>query len=136
MHVSPNRSQAVLLDPIPEVRTTGAKALGRLCAGLGEEHFPQLLPWLRSMLVSDSSAVERTGAAQGLAHVLAALGDDKVAETMPDLLNSAHADSAVGREGYALLWVHMPAVLGERFETYLPDVLPILLTGLADDFEP
>jgi len=61
--------QAVLLDPIPEVRSTGARALGRLCAGLGEDHFPQLLPWLREGIAKDSSAVERSGAAQGLAEV-------------------------------------------------------------------
>ena len=49
--------QAVLHDPIPEVRSTGAKALGRLCAGLGEEHFPQLLPWLLASLSKEGSAV-------------------------------------------------------------------------------
>lgn len=54
---------------IPEVRSTGAKALGRLCAGLGEEHFPDLLPWLFASLCSDGAAVERAGASLGLAEV-------------------------------------------------------------------
>ena len=70
--------KAALHDPIPEVRSTGAKALGRLCAGLGEEHFPDLLPWLLNKLAGEGEAVERAGAAQGLAEVLSALGDAKV----------------------------------------------------------
>ena len=77
--------QAVLTDPIPEVRSTGAKALGRLCAGLGEEQIPQLLPWLLGALCHDGAAVERAGAAQGLAEVLFALGEAKLRAMLPDL---------------------------------------------------
>ena len=44
-----------------EVRSTGAKALGRLCAGLGEDQIPQLLPWLLGALCHDGAAVERAG---------------------------------------------------------------------------
>ena len=129
--------QAVLHDPIPEVRSTGAKALGRLCAGLGEEHFPELLPWLISSLSKEGSAVERAGAAQGLAEVLSALGDEKVAELLPTILDGcATPDSADAREGFSMLWVHLPAVLGKRFEPFLEEVLPVVLEGLADDASP
>ena len=70
---------------LPEVRSTGAKALGRLCAGLGEEQIPQLLPWLLGALCHDGAAVERAGAAQGLAEVLFALGEAKLRAMLPDL---------------------------------------------------
>ena len=125
--------RAVLHDPIPEVRSTGAKALGRLCAGLGEEHFPDLLPWLLNSLSKDGSTVERAGAAQGLSEVLSALGDAKFAEILPTLLEGCAAAEAQAREGFYTMWIHLPTVLGKRFEPFLEEVLPIVLEGLADD---
>lgn len=57
------------MDPIPEVRAVAARALGSLISGMGEEIFPDLVPWLLDTLKSDSSNVERSGAAQGLSEV-------------------------------------------------------------------
>ena len=124
--------QSVLLDPIPEVRSTGARALGRLCAGLGVDAFPNLMAWLRDGLRRDSSAVERAGAAQGLAEVLAALGDEAVSDELPALLAGAEDPDPAAREGHAALWTHLPRVLGPRFEHHLGAVLPVVLAGLAD----
>jgi len=59
----------VLVDPIPEVRAVAARALGSLISGMGEEIFPDLVPWLLDTLKSDNSNVERSGAAQGLSEV-------------------------------------------------------------------
>ncbi|KAF3642464.1 putative translational activator GCN1 isoform 2 [Capsicum annuum] len=56
----------VLVDPIPEVRSVAARAIGSLIRGMGEENFPDLVPWLLDTLKSDGSNVERSGAAQGL----------------------------------------------------------------------
>lgn len=57
------------MDPIPEVRGVAARALGSLIRGMGEENFPDLVPWLLDTLKSDSGNVERSGAAQGLSEV-------------------------------------------------------------------
>lgn len=57
------------MDPIPEVRSVAARALGSLIRGMGEENFPDLVPWLFDTLKSDNSNVERSGAAQGLSEV-------------------------------------------------------------------
>lgn len=57
------------MDPIPEVRSVAARALGSLIRGMGEENFPDLVPWLLDTLKSDGSNVERSGAAQGLTEV-------------------------------------------------------------------
>lgn len=59
----------VLVDPIPEVRTVAARALGSLIRGMGEENFKDLVPWLLETLKSENSSVERSGAAQGLSEV-------------------------------------------------------------------
>ncbi|XP_047169268.1 protein ILITYHIA-like [Vigna umbellata] len=59
----------VLVDPIPEVRSVAARAIGSLIGGMGEENFPDLVPWLFDTLKSDNSNVERSGAAQGLSEV-------------------------------------------------------------------
>ena len=64
----------------------------------------------------------------------AALGDDKVSELLPDILAGCADDaSAAAREGFSMLWTHLPEVLGKRFEPYLKEVLPVVLEGLADD---
>lgn len=55
-----------LLDPVPEVRTVSARALGAMVKGMGESSFEELLPWLMATLTSESSSVDRSGAAQGL----------------------------------------------------------------------
>ena len=44
--------QAALVDPLPEVRATAARALGSLLRGMGEEHFQDLVPWLLTTLQS------------------------------------------------------------------------------------
>lgn len=58
------------MDPIPEVRSVAARAIGSLIRGMGEENFPDLVPWLFDSLKTDNSNVERSGAAQGLSEVL------------------------------------------------------------------
>ncbi|KAH0625453.1 hypothetical protein JD844_014982 [Phrynosoma platyrhinos] len=54
-----------LLDPVPEVRTVSAKALGAMVKGMGESCFEDLLPWLMDTLTYEQSSVDRSGAAQG-----------------------------------------------------------------------
>ena len=39
-----------LLDPVPEVRSVSARALGAMVKGMGETSFEELLPWLMSTL--------------------------------------------------------------------------------------
>ena len=58
-----------LLDPVPEVRTVSAKALGAMVRGMGESGFKELeelVPWLMQTLTSEASSVDRSGAAQGM----------------------------------------------------------------------
>ena len=54
-----------LLDPVPEVRSVSARALGAMVRGMGESSFDDLLPWLMQTLTSEQSSVDRSGAAQG-----------------------------------------------------------------------
>ncbi|KAG9447741.1 hypothetical protein H6P81_013869 [Aristolochia fimbriata] len=125
----------VLVDPIPEVRGVAARALGSLIKGMGEENFPDLVPWLLDTLKSENSNVERSGAAQGLSEVLAALGKEYFELVLPDILrNCAHQKASV-RDGHLTLFKYLPRSLGTVFQNYLQQVLPAILDGLADENE-
>lgn len=54
-----------LLDPVPEVRTVSARALGAMVKGMGGAKFDELLKWLMDTLKTENSSVDRSGAAQG-----------------------------------------------------------------------
>ncbi len=50
-----------LLDPVPEVRSVSAKALGAMVRAIGENGLNEIIAWLMERLVSESSAVDRSG---------------------------------------------------------------------------
>ncbi|CAM8897213.1 unnamed protein product [Rhodiola kirilowii] len=125
----------VLLDPIPEVRSVAARALGSLIRGMGEEHFPDLVSWLLDTLKSEVNNVERSGAAQGLSEVVAALGTRYFELLLPDIIRNCSHQKASVRDGYLTLFKYFPRSLGVQFQKYLQLVLPAILDGLADENE-
>ncbi|KAK4487622.1 hypothetical protein RD792_005728, partial [Penstemon davidsonii] len=125
----------VLVDPIPEVRSVAARAIGSLIRGMGEENFPDLVPWLLDTLKSDGSNVERSGAAQGLSEVLAALGTEYFEDILPDIIRNCSHSKASVRDGYLTLFKYLPRSLGVKFQKYLQQTLPAILDGLADENE-
>lgn len=125
----------VLVDPIPEVRSVAARAVGSLIRGMGEENFPDLVPWLLDTLKSDGSNVERSGAAQGLSEVVAALGTEYFEHLLPDIIRNCSHQRAPVRDGYLTLFKYLPRSLGVQFQNYLQQVLPAILDGLADENE-
>uniref|UniRef100_A0A7N0VHG6 TOG domain-containing protein n=1 Tax=Kalanchoe fedtschenkoi TaxID=63787 RepID=A0A7N0VHG6_KALFE len=125
----------VLVDPIPEVRSVAARALGSLIRGMGEEHFPDLVSWLLETLKSEVNNVERSGAAQGLSEVVAALGTKYFEQLLPDIIQNCSHQKASVRDGYLTLFKYFPRSLGVQFQKYLQQVLPSILDGLADENE-
>ena len=126
-----------LLDPIPDVRSIAAKALGSLTRGLGDETLPDLRPWLVERLRSEEgSSAERSGAAQGLTEVLIASGTTRVEDVMlDDILPLKSHPEPCTREG--VLWVlnFLPPALGHGFTPLLDASLPALISGLSDENE-
>ena len=45
--------RSALVDPLPEVRATAARALRSLIQGMGATHFKDLIPWLLATLKSE-----------------------------------------------------------------------------------
>eukprot|EP01133_Synstelium_polycarpum_P018804 gene18804-22495_t len=128
--------QNVLLDPIPEVRAICARALGLLVRGMGEDNFPNLVPWLLEMVKSEAGPVERSGAAQGLSEVLASLDISRFNTLIGELLAMSSSPRPHVREGVMSMFIYTPVAFGEAFLPYLPRVLPQVLKGLADDYDP
>ena len=124
-----------LLDPIPDVRATSAKALGSLVGGVGEQELPELVPWLMETLRSEASPVERSGAAQGLAEVCLALGDDRLDEILDTALALRNQPRSAAREGLLWLLSFLPSVLAEGFASHIKTTLPVILSGLSDESE-
>ncbi|KIV90709.1 hypothetical protein PV10_05335 [Exophiala mesophila] len=123
------------IDPVPATRATGSKALGSLVEKLGEDAFPDLIPSLMSSLRTDAGAGDRLGSAQALSEVLAGLGTARLEETLPTILQNVSSTRATVREGFMTLFIFLPACFGNAFASYLAQIIPAILSGLADDVE-
>lgn len=143
--------RGTLIDAIPDVRRTSARALGALAVALGEGGLPGIVPWLVASLVAGGSgavvstslpssfgavtvlsSAERSGVAMGLAEVCTALLDDRIEDILNRVLK-AGSSSAEAREGGLMLLASMPFALGERYEDRLAMALASILRGLSDD---
>lgn len=123
----------VLVDPVPEARSTAAKSLGGLVERLGENNFPDLLDQLMSVLKSPAAQVDQQGAAQGIAEILAGLGIDRLEDLLPVILQNTSSPRVFVREGHISLLVFLPVTFGDRFSPYLGKIIQPVLSGLADD---
>lgn len=139
--------QLALLDPIPDVRSTAAKALGSLSRGLGSHSgsksdtsmVDNLRPWLIEKLRQENiTSAERSGAAQGLTEVLISSGTTVERIMLEELLPLKSHPSASTREGVLWVLTFLPSALtGANFTTaLLESSLPALLNGLSDESEP
>ena len=129
--------QASLLDPIPDVRSTSAHALGSLTRSLGEVILLELRPWLIERLRDENcSSAERSGAAQGLTEVLIAAGSAMVEGTMrTEIIPLRSHPSASTREGVLWMLTFLPPSMGQGFTPLIDVTLPALIGGLSDDSE-
>ncbi|ORY90168.1 ARM repeat-containing protein [Leucosporidium creatinivorum] len=123
----------VLIDPVPEARSTSAKSLGALVERLGEANFPNLIDDLMLVLKSPSSGVDQQGAAQGLAEVLQACGIDRLEGLLPVILSNTSNPRTYVREGHISLLIFLPVTFGDRFSPYLGRIIQPVLNGLADE---
>jgi len=127
--------QETVLDPIPDVRGTAAKALGQLVYGMGKLE-DEIVPWLLTTLKTAPSSVERSGAAQGLSEIMTALPEGKRGQLLADLLPLASHPTVGIREGLLWLLSFLPLSLGNKnFAPWIASVLPVVLQGLADQVE-
>ncbi|KAL3320316.1 eIF-2-alpha kinase activator GCN1 [Cichlidogyrus casuarinus] len=129
-----------LLDPVPEVRSVAARALGAMVRGMGETSFKDLLPWLMQTLTTENSSVNRSGAAQGLAEVLGGMGLDRLRSILPELILTASSSGNAKiqphvRDGYLMLLIYLPMVFQNSFIEFVGPVIPAILKGLADETE-
>lgn len=127
--------EVVMVDPVPETRSTGARALGSLVEKLGEEQFPDLIPRLMDTLNDSSKTGDRLGSAQALAEVICGLGLAKLDEMLPSILKNAQSPFTHVRAGFIPLLLYLPVCFGSQFSPYLSRIIPPILQGLADTDE-
>ena len=129
--------QTALLDPIPDVRNTSAKALGTLARSLGDQILPELRPWLVQKLRDKTcSSAERSGAAQGLTEVLIASGTEAIDDVLRnELLPLSSHPEASTREGVLWMLTFLPPAMGQNFSPFIDVSLDPLVKGLSDDTE-
>jgi len=123
----------VLTDPIPDLRGIAAKSLGMLVSSLGERHFEGLVDWLGQTMQADTSPVERSGAAQGYAEVLVALGGETLQDAIRFNVSKTKHELPNVREGVLWFLAFLPGAMGRVFSEHLTALLPIILSGLADE---
>jgi len=123
-----------LLDPIPDVRGTSARALGSLTRGMGESIVGELKPWLIEKLGDEKcSSAERSGAANGLTEVLVAAGSDVTEDCVfNEIMPLKDCPEASKREGVLWMLSYLAPALGQGFSFEWPFVTA-LIAGLADD---
>ena len=124
-----------LVDPVPDVRSNSAVALGAMVKGLGDEAMTDLLPWLFSTLQSENSSVDRQGAAQGLSEVIRAQGPEHLHTMMPKFVSAVMNTDALPhvRDGYLMLFVYLPAVMAEDFLPHVGSIIPCILQVMSCD---
>lgn len=126
-----------ILDPVPEVRSVTAKALGAMVRGSGEDVIVELMPWLLEKLACITSQVDRSGAAQAIAEVVGALGVSKLDSFMEQIImtiDDPQLEPHV-KDGYLMLFIYFPIVMREDFSPYIGLIIGPVLNGLAEDVE-
>ena len=127
--------KSLIVDPIPEVRSHAAKAMGQLFKGLGEEHFEGIIPWLMNLLKNETTSVERSGYAQALSEILAVSGEDKLDDLLGEIVAQCKSPKTYVRESHLSLFVFLPKAFGDSFGKHIGLSFPLVLAGLADDTE-
>jgi HEAT repeat protein len=125
----------ILVDPVPDARTTAAKAFGGMVQKFGEEKFPGLVDELLNKLRLGDSGVDRSGAAQGLSEVLFGIGVRRLEGLLPEIIRCANSVDPNTREGFTTLLVYLPHTFGSSFAPFIANVVPTMLEGLADEIE-
>lgn len=127
--------EVAMVDPVPGTRAMASRALGTLVEKLGEEQFPDLIPRLLSVLRDESRAGDRLGSAQALSEVIYGLGIRKLEELLPTILSSCTSSKYWIREGFMPLMIYLPSSFGASLSPYLNQIIPPILSGLADSVE-
>ncbi|KAI9299159.1 ARM repeat-containing protein [Neoconidiobolus thromboides FSU 785] len=125
----------ILADPVPEARGTSAKSIGAMVSKLGEINFPDIIGELLTVLKSESSSIDRSGAAQALSEILAGLDITRFEGLLPEIIANTKSSKYYIRESFVTLLIYIPATFGLAFKPYLHTALPPIINGLADESE-
>jgi len=94
-----------------------------------------MVNWLLKVLNTEILAPsERSGAAQGYSEMISVHGPHFFEEQVKKIIEYSRNENPFIRESYRQVLVYLPTSF-EKFVTYLPALLPVMIEGLSDEME-
>ncbi|CAD5120992.1 DgyrCDS9536 [Dimorphilus gyrociliatus] len=134
-----NGLQQTLIDPAPEVRANSAAALASVYKTVkNSSEVVSFIKWLKEMIKSENSTVDRSGAAQGISYIWSVTDDSTLERnvlTIVNVIKDYENVSPYERDGHLQIFLYLPEIIGERFEKFIPIIINPILTSLSDENE-
>ncbi|CAD8121429.1 unnamed protein product [Paramecium sonneborni] len=116
--------EVVIGDPLLEVRTVAAKAIGQLSKKIGIENTKQFFKFIWDVLENkEASTNKRSGAAHAFAEISCIHGDTFLEESLQFIFTQIQRPEIFVKEGYIGIFIYIPSILQQKFENYVKDVI-------------
>ncbi|CAD8203588.1 unnamed protein product [Paramecium pentaurelia] len=116
--------EVVIGDPLLEVRTVAAKAIGQLSQKIGIENTKIFFKFIWDVLENkEASTNKRSGAAHAFAEITCIHGDNYLEEQLQFIFNQIQRQEIYVKEGYIGIFIYIPSILQQKFQNYVKDVI-------------
>ena len=126
--------KVALCDPLTEIRSIAAMAVGRISAKIGitnaEEYFQFILDIIENPA---SNTTERHGAAQAYSEIICSHDYDYFEESLNRIFEKLNEVKHAEKEGFILVFLYVPNIKKEEFEGFIREVNKNMYSFVADE---
>ncbi|CAD8213344.1 unnamed protein product [Paramecium octaurelia] len=116
--------EVVIGDPLLEVRTIAAKAIGQVSKKIGIENTKTFFKFIWDVLENkEASTNKRSGAAHAFAEISCIHGDNYLEEQLQFIFSQIQRSEIFVKEGYIGIFIYIPSILQQKFENYVKDII-------------